>query len=117
MDALTRVNYLTPKIRSRIKEILFDIIDTNGHQHHAFEICYDMLLHAYDKKMATLADVMQWLQSIEHYHEDLRPIVSNYLVLRDLKVTESDLRFARQVMLEAGWQEHEIEDLWDNSQL
>lgn len=117
MDVFTRINYLTPQLRSRIKQVLLNVVDTNGQQHCAFEISYDMLLNAYDQKTATLHDVMQWLQSIEHYHADLRPIVSNYLMLRELKVTENDLRFAYEFMLSAGWQEHEIKDLWDNSQL
>ena len=85
MDVLTRDNYLTPQLRSKIKEILFIIIDTNGKHYQAFEICYDMLLKAYDQKTATLDDVMQLLQSIEHYHVDLRPIVSTFLLFVEPK--------------------------------
>ena len=77
---MTRDNYLTPQRRSKIKEILPQITDMNGNQQHAWEICYDMLVNSYDQKRATLHDVMLWLQSIEHMHADLRPIVSNYLL-------------------------------------
>jgi hypothetical protein len=117
MDVFARINFLTPQLRSKIKKILFDVVDSNGKQHYAFEICYDMLLNAYDNKTATIHDVMQWLQSIEHYHADLTPIVTHYAMLRELKVTERDLRFAYEIMIRSGWQEHEIEALWDNSQL
>lgn len=113
MHPITCIDFLSPVIRSEIKKILANVKNSDGQSEHAFEVCFDVHLRSYDRKCATLSDVMQFLNSIKHYDAKLQKVVNLYHNMHEMKVTVKDLRWAYKTMLDQGWCEDEISDLWN----
>ena len=112
MNSMSTDDFLNQSMRLRIKKIVANICDSDGHSNCAFEITYDIMLRSYDLSCTTLDDIILFLESIKHYDKELEMLLDLRQNLQKLNMNISDVRWAHTVMLEQGWSHEEICAMW-----